>query len=78
MTIKTETCSPHRDQEYGQPWYVPELWFDVTPSLHLPPSLKVLLRNILELLEVIKALPCEVCLGVIDRGDHLLMCTYSS
>lgn len=20
VTIKTEACSPHRDQEYGQPW----------------------------------------------------------
>lgn len=29
VTIKTETCSPHRDQEYGQPWYVAELWSDV-------------------------------------------------
>lgn len=28
VTIKTEACSPHRDQEYGQPWYVAELQAD--------------------------------------------------
>lgn len=25
VTIKTEACSPRRDQEYGQPWYAAEL-----------------------------------------------------
>lgn len=29
VTIKTEACSPRRDQEYGQPWYVAELRSDV-------------------------------------------------
>lgn len=29
VTIKTEACSPRREQEYGQPWYAAELQFDV-------------------------------------------------
>lgn len=29
VTIKTEACSPRRDQEYGQPWYAAELWCDI-------------------------------------------------
>lgn len=29
VTIKTEACSPRRDQEYGQPWYAAELQSDV-------------------------------------------------
>lgn len=54
------------------------VWYTLTPSLHLCPSLNMVLRNILELLEVTKALPCEICLGVFDRTGHLLMCTFSS
>lgn len=75
VTIKTEACSPRRDQEYGQPWYAAELWSDVLqpPSLHISPSLKLVLRDILELLKVIKTLPCEVCLEGCDRDGHPLV-----
>lgn len=38
VTIKTEACSPRRDQEYGQPWYAAELRSGGPPSLHLLPS----------------------------------------
>lgn len=56
VTIKTEACSPRRDQEYGQPWYAADLWSDVFQSPPLP-QLKLVLRDILELLKVIKTLP---------------------
>lgn len=39
-----------------------------------PQSLKLVLRDTLEPLEVIKTLPYEVLLEVCDRGGDLLMC----